>query len=124
MRLTPDERRERLRERTVQCLVVNGGWLSRTMIKAGAFGGDRVTAAELDEALAGLLADGVIMSRDVAKVVGRFGRGCTLYSYAAVATALPAEQCERCHMEDLDHAARLAALDLAMGLVTLLAETA
>ena len=124
MRLTPDDRRERHLEQILQCLIACEGWMTVTMLHRAAFGGDSVSAAERNEALESLEAAGMIVSRTVAKTVGRFGRTTTQYRYRwAVGTALPTEPCEHEHMS-LDTDDRLALLDLAMGIVTLLAETA
>ena len=123
MRLTPDERRESVRERVLQALIACEGWLWVSMLHRGAFGGDVVTAAERDEALRDLEAAQIIERREVAKTVGRFGRPTFQYRYRAVDTA-PSLECCDAEQVTLHIVDRLALLDLAMGILTLLADTA
>jgi hypothetical protein len=123
-RIVGDERRERVRERVLQALVLGSvGEMTRTAIKVTASGGDATSMAEVDEALHDLERAGMAASREVKKVVGRFGRGSKLWRYQALSTALDDEHCDTFHM-DLDPVARLALFELALGIVTLLAETA
>lgn len=124
MRLTAEQRRERVRERVLQALIVgSGGEMTRTAIKVTASGGDATSMAEVDGALSDLKRAGMAASREVRNVVGRFGRGSTLWRYQALSTAPSAEHCDAGQM-DLDSCDRLALFDLAMRIVTLLAETA
>jgi len=123
-RIIGEARRERRREQVLECLIACEGWMTVTMLHRAAFGGDSVTAAERDEALASLESAGMIVSRTVAKTVGRFGRTTQQYRYCwAVGTALSTEPCDHASMS-LEIGDRLALLDLAIGIVTMLADTA
>ena len=122
MRLSPDERADRVRERVLQSLIICEGWLSKTQIRAAAFGGDAAEAWERDAALDALERAGMIESRVVARMVGRHGRKSTQYRYATVGTVLAAEDCEHGSVDiDCD---RFALLALAMEIMSFLADTA
>ncbi len=68
---------ERIRERLLEALIVCGGELPRTPLKALAFGGEQVWSGEVSEALAMLEAAGKIAARR--KRIGRHGVGAAYY---------------------------------------------
>jgi hypothetical protein len=122
MRLSPDERAERVQERVLQALIVSEGWLSKTQIHAAAFGGDEVEARERDEALRALETAGMVESRELARMVGRHGRRTHQFRYRTVGTVLSAEGCEHGSVDiDCD---RFALLALALEIMSFLADTA
>jgi hypothetical protein len=107
MRLSPDERAERVQERVLQALIICEGWLSVTQIHAAAFGSDGVEAWERDAALHALERAEMIKCRAVARMVGRHGRKSLQYRYVTVGTVLSAEDCEHGSV-DIDRDALLA----------------
>jgi hypothetical protein len=88
VRLTPDERQEWVRERLLQALYISGGWLSRSALRAMAFGGEQVWADEIDLALDALVEAALIERALLPRLVGKHGRPTSVYR--ATVTTVPA----------------------------------
>lgn len=112
MRRTPEQRRAWVRSRLLEALTVNGGELNRSALKVMAFGGEQVWADEITEALQGLEAEGLIVSR-TARGVGHHGAPTRRYR-ATVSTVRPRKAPDTGGMPlDLPAEDRLALMDLA-----------
>lgn len=81
---------DRVRERLLEALVINEGWMPRTPLKWFAFGGEQVWSDEISAALVALEADGLIESeaRHRKRGVGLDGADVVMF-YRATVTTVP-----------------------------------